>query len=375
MNQNSSTPLLFRELPSTSRRSPDAGRTERRRCRRVLTALTVGVTLVMSGCSKSATVKELRIERSEPTKICVEPLSSQCRTTREIERLFSSPDLEILEAAPTPGGQQGALLLSLRTRGIVIRAKWRISGMYPTLLSNFSEPRRTAISYAVQRFFLNDDQVVIPPTMGYCFPLGYYRARVDREANANVGNPECVFGYLSYWLTDVETAKEAQPSTDTGLLGTRYLYSEERFVEDRLYATKLARMNALTFIVEHDDSHGEQFLVSEDPFHVWSIDHSMSLTSTKNPMALFTEDWSKLKVPAFPQDLADKLRAISPSDIEKLEVIETYRRIGERLVPRRYEDGLAKFEAWGADQNERRLIQHKIERLVARLEDGSLETF
>ncbi len=361
--RGSSMRTLFRRL--NGRRSSLIG----------LGSLVCALAVGGASCNNQKTVKELQLERSQPAQICVEPQRDNCKSVEEVESLLRASDLEILEATMTPGGQQGARLLSLRSGDVVFRAKWRARDEKATLLSHLSNSRRTAVSYAVQKLFLDDDQIVIPPTVGYCFPLSHYKKRVDREAKVSITDPACVFGYLSYWLPDVETAKEAEVSEEKGLFGTGYLYSEERFGRERHYASKLARMNALTFIVEHGDPHGEQFLVQFEPFHVWSVDHSVSMTSVKNPLSYFEEDWSNLIVPSFPRELAEKLRSITAEDISKLATIETYARVDDRLVPRAYRKGMSKLQPWGATAKERELLESKLRELVTRLDDGSLGVF
>lgn len=330
------------------------------------------------GCATSIPYEEPSIPRTLPSEICTEPTVDACLPASTIEGLLRNPRLTIVEATGTPGGAQGARVLTLEVDGVVTRAKWRAEGRASSILGSFSEPRRGAVAYHVQKLFLDEDQIVVPPTVGYCFPLEVYREKVDEKAKANVDSTDCVFGFLSYWLSDVEAVSDVEVASDVrhGLLPSADLYSEQRFAQDPLYARKLARLNALTYLVDHDDAHAGQFLVSEDPFHVWSVDHSMSLTSVKNPMVVFLEDWSKWKLPSMPRTLAERLRSISRGDIESLRRIESYDAYGPRLVPRGPGEAVGEgLHPWGTTNAERRLIWRKVQRLLRGLDRGDITTF
>ena len=97
---------------------------------------------------------------------------------------------------------------------------------------------RSAIAYHVQQLFLDEDQYLVPPTMGYCFPLGEYRKMVDPHAESNVEDAACVFGFLSYWLSDKKTLDDlAVPGSD---FESGRLYSESRFRQHGRYAGNLS---------------------------------------------------------------------------------------------------------------------------------------
>lgn len=325
------------------------------------------------GCTRSSPDKP-EISPSEPSRICVEGLKEECLGTREVEKLLRSPQLEVIEAVPTPRGLQGAAQLTVRSGATILRAKWRADGQAPSLLGVFSDARRSAIAYAAQYLFLDEDEIVVPPTVGYCLPLETVRRFIDRESIANAKEVPCVFGFLSFWLVDADPVRESAYAK-RGAWGQTELYSPERFLEDRKFATKLSRVNVLTYVIDHDDAHGGQFLATESPFHLWSIDHSMSLTSIKNPMVLFKEDWSKLIVPAIPRRLAERLSRIDRADVEKLENIEGYEKHGDRLVSRPHRGGRDEVSSWGATERERGIIWSRIQQLQQALESEELGVF
>lgn len=272
---------------------------------------------------------------TEPVRLCNEPLVSDCRSPSTIERWLRSPHLRILQATRPAGGNQGAYVLTLEeTSGpqkVVFRAKWR-----PTSASHWvNRARYELVAYATQQLFLAPEQYVVPPTSGHCFPLEPYRKFVDSTATADwPDRAECVHGYLTYWLSsEVELAVEAVGEDDFSPLDQPRLLSEERFRQDDVYARKLARLNTVAFVIDHGDAHKGQFLVGSDPFRVYSIDHTVALTSPQNPMVVFHEDWSTWLVPAVPAQLAERILSLEEKHVAGLSVLEVYEKVGGHLVP------------------------------------------
>ena len=139
---------------------------------------------------------------------------------------------------------------------------------------------------------------------------------------------------------------------------------------------EISRLNVFAHVIDHDDAHGAQFLLSEDPFQVWSVDHSMSLTSVKNPMIAFEEDWSSILIPEIPTHLAQRLLAIEREDVERLARVESYRRLGSaRLVPIDPDKGPPGADAWGATRAERDLIWGQIVHIKRLIQEGHLGLF
>lgn len=350
-------------------------------------------TLFLMGCGGHGAVQQSELPVTEPARLCVEPTTRPCRSVRDVEALLRAPELRVLDSTDTPGGQQGAKIFTLLTKeGISLRAKWRDSRTAGPL-NVLSDARREVVAYALQSLFLKPEEFVVPPTVGHCFPLKELR-KFEPEVSQTWPEASCVFGYLSYWLPGVETVYKANVGdadhNERPILTGGALYSAERFEADSLYARKVARFNVFSFVLSHGDSHRDQFLVPvDDPFHVWSVDHSISLTSLKNPKTLFEEDWSRLLVPAIPAPVAARLRALQRSDIDHLTVIERYQAEGDRLIPIRAPTAIvsAPSEAdielvWngrrlevGTTLRERELIWSKLSELQAKLNLGELGEF
>ncbi len=345
--------------------------------------------IFVSGCSSTQEPRP-QIPITHPSRLCYEPLDAPCRSSQEAEALLRSTNLEIIDARDTPAGVQGAWQLTLRTsEGIKFRAKWRDTKT-KNIAALPSDPRREVVAYHVQKLLLDPQEYVVPPSAAHCFPLKEYKLRVE-PAKPTWSEINCVFGFLSYWLTDTSSIEEVPLDSDSPTTSSRNgnrLFFLDRFNIDKLYARKVARLNLITYIIEHGDPSPSQFLVSTEPFHAWSVDHSVSLTSMKNPLALFKEDWSFLLVPRITEKLARRILDLTRRDINQLALLESYRitRHGQ-IVSQPLSDAsrtLAHYESLpgvrfrngrleiGATQKERRLIWLKIQNLQRQLTSRKL---
>lgn len=325
------------------------------------------------GCVTSRTHIEPEIPTTEPSRLCTETRTTGCRTVQDVERLLRSPDLRILDATGTPNGNQGAYLLTLEGQGVAFRAKWREQRAPASVVARFSDAEREVITYRTQKFLFTPEEYVEPPTSGYCFPTSHYRKMVDQGAKRSLETANCIFGFLSYWLPEVQTFKALEE--ERGSYNGGDLYSEERFQNHGHYAREIARLNVFTFVVDHDDAHQAQFPLIAEPFQVWSVDHSMSLSAIENPLLWFTKDWKQMRVPAIPSDLALRVSSIEEHDVESLAHIESYEKKGDRLVPIRNSSQGEGIEGWGASKRERQIVWRKIHRLQEMLMSGELGIF
>src|SRR5215510_13639937 len=147
----------------------------------MLCRITVLLALVVS-CSSAAPLAAPAAPLTEPTVLCTTAQNSRCNSAEAVESWLRAPSLQIVGSAPTPGGQQGAKLLTLTvprgTGSIVFRAKWRSLDTE----SLINDPRKELGAYAVSKLFLDPDEYVVPPTSGHCFELDHYRRRVSEHA-------------------------------------------------------------------------------------------------------------------------------------------------------------------------------------------------
>lgn len=251
-----------------------------------------------------------------------------CRPADEVERWLASPDLEILGAAGTPSGIQGARVLTLRYPGppaVVFRAKWRAQSTW----TRKNDPRRELVAYAIQKLYLAPHEYVVPPTAAHCFPLAMYRMRVWPSARASFRDVSCVLGFLSYWLEDVEGLKGAREqgwfrSHDDAL-------DDDLFEDNPHYRASVANMNLLTYLIDHADTHSAQFVIRRDPQApaVYSVDNSMAFGVKRNTRVRV--DWARIQVPALSRRATERLRQASIDGLSSIAELEL--RPGGRLVP------------------------------------------
>ena len=228
--------------------------------------------------------------------------------------------MEILGVADT-SGSSGAKLLTLATResGVrrVFRAKWR---EYDGSL--FNDARKEIVAYRAQRLFLLPHEYVAPPSVGRCFDLATYRARVNETAQASFGGTRCVFGSLSYWLENVHASRP---------------YSSQRFATDPEYREAMADVNTFTFLIQHGDTHEGNFLVTDtESAHdrVYSLDNAIAFSPYwRNPLEFVRSSWYDLHVPALRAAVVERLRGVQRRDVRALAVVEQYRIQQGSLLP------------------------------------------
>jgi hypothetical protein len=287
----------------------------------------IAVATVLTACGSS--VPKPAAPLTPPTRPC-EELSPEkpCRSATEIEAWLRHPELEIVGAAKTHKGKQRARILTLSVpteQGpVVFRAKWR---EFATT-TIFNHPRIELAAYAVQKLYLEPHEYVVPVASGHCFELSQYRERVTRTAKPSFPGVSCVFGILSYWLEHVESVEDSRLLEDAH----GNLLDEHLFWENEAYRRSLANLNLLTYLIDHDDSHENQFLVSESRKspRLYSVDNSMAFETAKNPT--LKQHWSDLRVPALPRDKIERLSALDFEDIRRLSVIEQYENRAGRLL-------------------------------------------
>jgi hypothetical protein len=251
---------------------------------------------------------------TKPTLLCHDAaaIPRSCRKPDDVEALLQREDLEILAAGKTATGVQGARILTLRSGGphpVVFRAKWRPDSS----ATSRNNPRLELGAYAVQKLFLEPYEYVVPPTAAHCFPLAAYRARVDLVAQPSFAGSQCVSGILTYWMEDVMSVSEARKAGwFHGLYN--HMLDLARFNSDRVYRDSITRVNVLTYVIRHGDSHTKNFVLARTAAGsvvVYSIDNSLSFTIEPNHGIPADHDWSKIKVPALPRVVIDRLRVAS----------------------------------------------------------------
>jgi hypothetical protein len=318
--------------------------------------------------------------------LCTEAAPSRpCNRAQNVEAWLRDSRLRILASAPA-GGQQDAKVLTLalpeQSGQRVFRARWRSLDTESLL----NDPRKELGAYAVAKSFLEPHENVVPPTSGHCFPLDNYRAWVDAKAPPSFEKEgvQCVFGILSYWLENVadpEGARKARAWRKDGIL------DEQLFQSDASYRKSVSDLNLFTYLIHHGDSHDKQFLITkDDPSpRVYSVDNSVTFESIKNPMTLFREDWSVIRVPAVSEHSLRRLLGHSASDWSRLNAIESYRKTDGQLVAARLDAPIGPADAgvrWvglglqiGLTETEIAGVRQRLAELVKRTRRGELRTY
>lgn len=314
-----------------------------------------------------------------PSRLCAAGEAPPgCRNAHAIETLLAAEDLQILGMADPPGGLQGARLLTLRgsvgDQSVTFRVRWRAQSTADVI----NEPRKELAAYAVQKLFLNDDELAAPPTAAYCFPLAEYR-RFAPDEKASFRGVDCVLGFASYWLEGVKSVSSAREDGWVSSESTTMLWDPRLFDRDRMYRESISKCNLLTHLINHGDAHGGQLLLEQTPrgLRAYVVDNSVAFLSIKNPIMLFREDWSQLRVPSLPERSIARLRALDQQDLARLGVVQELELRSGRLRPRKPDNTEPAPDAgairWsgstlriGLTEAEIALVSSRIQELLAR---------
>ncbi|MEO6601014.1 MAG: hypothetical protein ABIQ16_14130 [Polyangiaceae bacterium] len=337
----------------------------------------MALVLIGAGCSHRHQLPLPAAPLTPPTRLCAAPESfggGSCRPPREIENLLDAAPV-MLGMVDPPTGSQGAKILTLKANGprgsSVFRAKWRPQSSADLI----NEPRKELAAYAVQRLFLSDGELVSPPTVAHCFPLEDYRQFAPGE-RATFGVADCVLGFASYWLEEVQSVSAARR---VGTLGSGDgVWDAARFDRDTLYRESVAKTNLLMFLIKHGDAHDDQFLLEVTPkgARAFVVDNSIAFLSIANPMLLFRKDWSNIHVPWLPRRAIERLRQLTEEDYARLAVVAELELKDRQLVtPSELEraptDGTAmswhgRRLRFGLTSKEIELVRSQVSTLLAR---------
>lgn len=347
---------------------------------RVCVAL-VFSTGVVVGCAKGPAYGPPAAPLSEPVALCSAARERGCRSVERTEQRLTTGELELLGSTGSPGGTQGAYVLTLRDPrdGVVLRAKWRAAGDGGLV----NVPHRELGAYHVQKLALAPADYVIPPTAARCLPIDAYREHVDATALPTEG-AECVVGFLTYWLEEAISVDEARD--EEHLRAGEGLFDPTRFESDPVYRTSLSNLNLVSHLVRHGDAHRGQFVFVRHGDHLlsYSVDHSVSFEAIPNPMLLFRKDWSKIQLPALSEASIERLRAATPEDIDGLNTlaelelrdgsyvpVEAQPPFGDRASATRRQGDRLQI---GLKEREVEGVRERLRQLLTTIERGELAT-
>lgn len=223
----------------------------------------------------------------------------------EAERLLWHAALEVRDGERSEGGQQEAFKTRILADGRPVTVKWKRAPEDDLQRWNAS-PRKDLAAYAVQRWFLDPDDYVVPTVALRCLSREDAR-RLEPDVAPTLEDTLCVLGTLSLWLEDLEPAEP--------------LYEPERFAREPRYAYHMANLNLYTFLVDHRDSRPDNFLQTRDLANrrVFSVDNEMSFGQRR--YNLLRRQWHRLYVPAVRGRAVERLRALRREQVEALETL------------------------------------------------------
>ena len=289
----------------------------------------------------------------------------------DLELLLAYHDFEIVGVQGGVGGVMGVKRVDLRfPDGQEISVKWKAAPAGDADGWN-NTPRKEIAAYAIQKWFLDPVDFVVPTTVVRCIPLDRYGAISSGKTRPNIAGTSCVTGAFSAWLSDVTVPEK--------------LHNAERFASDPIYARHLADFNLLAYLIGHEDGRGGNILVATDDDYrrVFSVDNGVAFGAwMKNP---FVPNWNKIRVAALREQSIDRLRQINQSELEALGVLSEHRAGKDgvlRPVPFSANadpgHGSRVAEGWlqlGLTEDEIEDVKERLERLIEAVDSGEQPLF
>ena len=297
-----------------------------------------------------------------------DPGPSVLLSIAEIESRLRGP-LEIVgmeQARPTIEGDRSARVELAGPEGAAPMAvRWK--PVAPPGEGFNNEPRYELAAYRLQKMFLDECEYVVPPVVLRALPVADYR-KIRGDAPPTLRGSGAVVFMLSYWLSDV-TPREP--------------WSPERFANDPRYARHWTNLNILTHIIDHKDSNTGNLLISKyeaDP-RVFAVDNDVAFAGRVSDLG---SEWRELLVDRLPQATVERLRTITPQDLEReLGVVAEFQLVDGRLVlvegpggnvaPRRGVRSSRGRVQFGLTGREIAATMGRIEALLARVDQGQLQ--
>lgn len=291
----------------------------------------------------------------------------------EIDRILREGEIEVIGVQPSRG------LPGERTYRVTLQSGDHVLGVkYAPAREGADEfnnrPRYELAAYEVQDLFLDEREMVVPPTAIRAFPLDVVRSTLARAGDA-ANPPERTFDEwpmtlvaLQYWMFNVDLPEE--------------LPDDDRLEEDEVYERLLGNFNLLTYAIGHSDSNQGNFMQSMDPEwpRVFSVDNGVAFASEESNRGT---EWRDLQLDRYPAPAIERLRGITLEGLqERFGVLVQFElRDGnfveveptENLDPGRGVRRDAERIQLGLTEREIRAMHRRIVRLIERVDDGRYE--
>jgi hypothetical protein len=114
---------------------------------------------------------------------------------------------------------------------------------------------------------------------------------------------------------------------------TLHSFDRDRYARDLAYRTAIARLNLLTFVIDHRDAKDANFVLTRTaPVHALSVDNGLAFSGFRTFRGWVVYDWSHLLVPSLPRDTVERLKRITRGDLDRLAVLVQLERRDGKLV-------------------------------------------
>jgi hypothetical protein len=244
--------------------------------------------------------------------------------------------------------------------------KWATSARGGEAFNN--QPRYEAAAYALQRLYLDDRDLVVPPTVLRMVPAAVF-ATAKLRGEPTFDDTPSILVALQYWTMDV-TADD--------------VFDTKRAERDSVYARHLGDLNILTYLIRQRDANKGNILVSIDSTNprLFAVDNGVAFESA--PSNRGTE-WQHMRVKRVSAATAARLRAISDTTLTRaLGVIAQFERRGDEYVaaepganldPQRGVRRNATILQFGLTRSEIDGVRDRLRDLIERIDRGKIRTF
>jgi hypothetical protein len=282
-----------------------------------------------------------------------------------VELLFRDWEFRVAQMRDTRFEGDRTQVVTLAFTGFMpLRVKWAAAPRGGDSFNN--KPRFEIAVYELQKFFLDMEDYVVPPTVARAMPLDEY-PRKDAVLTTFSGI-DAVVVLMQYWLSNV---------TDEDV------YDKDRIEDDSVYARHLADMNILTYLVRHADAGPGNLLISTVATNprLFAVDNGVTFGEISNR----PDDWRNLLVDHLPRGTVERLRAISEEDLHRaLGVLVQFEVRDGQLVQVEPTENLSPGDGvrregnviqFGLTSGEIRGVHGRLQDLLKDVDEGKYEIF